>query len=154
MTTILIAILLQVLGFFLIYLVLRRRIDSSADPGTVIQKMRDELNSIMVEINRTTDQNIGILEDKIKQLSELVTLADKKLTLLRREEEKQGISERILKRAQQSLESRPQGETTQAKVLRLYGEGSSADVIAGQVGTTVGEVELIISLDSRKKQRS
>ena len=152
MFTIVIAILLQILGFFIIYVILRSRIDRTADPGTAIQKMREELNSIMVEINRATEQNVGILEDKIGQLGELVRQADKKLSLLRREEEKQGISEQILKRAQSSLQNLPPEEKTQSKVLRLYREGHTAEDIAGRVGTSLGEVELIISLESRKNR--
>ena len=43
---------LQVAGFFIIYLLLKRRILQAAGPDAVLDKVRSELNSIMVEINR------------------------------------------------------------------------------------------------------
>ena len=150
LTVILITVLLQILGFLLVYMLLKRRLDRfTTGPDETVEKVREELNSIMVEINRTTEQNIGIIEDRVSQLSDLIVKADKKLSLLQREDTKRNSSERVLKQIRS--EQPPRENNVHDRVLRLYREGFSPEVIAGHIGTTVGEVELIISLKERKR---
>jgi len=150
---------LQTAGFFLLYLLLRRRMQRSFDPVDMVKKVKEELASIMVELNRTTDQNIGVVEDKIQQLKELIETAEKRIALLSRESRKQSAGSEMYSRLaeQQKLaqKQKPKPEhhregNLQEEVIRLHREGFSPGVIAGHVGTAVGEVELIISVSQRK----
>jgi hypothetical protein len=144
-------IALQILGFLVIYIILKRWMGRRIKEDESGEKIQDELTSIMVELNRTTEQNIQLIEDKIGALQELLAEVDKKLSVLKRESEKHEISRSIYDRIKQAQES---GEGTQIRdrnvqkeVIKLHREGFSPSIIAAQVGTTVGEVELIISLD-------
>jgi len=160
MTTgsVLLIVALQTAGFFLLYLLLGRRMQRRLDSADTVQKVKEELTSIMVELNRTTDQNIGVVEDKIQQLKELIATAEKRIALLSRESRKQSAGTEVYSRlAEQQLaqEKKPKPEQRreaglQEEVIRLHREGFSPGVIAGHVGTTVGEVELIISVGRRK----
>jgi hypothetical protein len=153
MTTILLIVGFQVVGFFILFILLKRRIDRRIAPSDMVREVRNELNSIMVELNRITNQNIGLIEDKINQLKEFLTKADKRLSLLKREEEKHEVSKHsYLKIVQNQPENRPTNKPAdiQKEVIRLHREGFTPGIIAGHIGTTIGEVELIISLEERK----
>ena len=148
---------IQILGFIIIYFMLKRWIERRIKPDEVGRKVQDELGSIIVELNKTTEQNIELIEDKIARLQELLVEADKKLSLLKREAEKHEISRSIYDQISSGRTRSQPGETGQGgdrnikrEVIRLHKEGFSPGVIAGYVGTTVGEVELIISLQNSK----
>jgi hypothetical protein len=204
---------LIVLGIVILYLLLRRRMDqlvASRDPD---QDLKDELSSILMEINRTTEQNVILLEDRISQLREIMAEADKRIRIIRRENEKNDVSRQVYTGiVRQAAEARQAAETRQAgspqagppqaspstdsagvpqtegtpgdgpsqdqetgerpepassqdaetetassdepsldvRVLRLSREGFGAADIAARVGATVGEVELIISLNRHR----
>jgi len=155
---------IQILGFVLILIFLRRWLRRNANAEAVTRKVREELSSLLVELNKTTEQNISLIEDKVESLNRLIERADKKIGLLKRETEKHEVSRAVYSRINETRppaaaaepgsgeagvrEGRPAGLAE--KVMKLYREGFSAGVIAGHLGTTVGEVELIISLQEEK----
>ena len=154
MPTIFTIITIQVLGFLVVYFLLKRWIERRIKPDEMGQKIQDELGSIMVELNRTTEQNIQLIEDKIGTLQELLAEVDKKLSVLKRESEKHEISRSVYDQIRQGRGRDAKGQigdrNIQKEVMRLHREGFSPGVIAGRLGTTVGEVELIISLENSK----
>jgi hypothetical protein len=209
------------LGWLLAYFRLRARLAREIEARDPAAEVREELQSIMVEINRTTEQNVAILEDKIEQLSALMKEADRKIGLLRRETEKNEVSRQVYTRVfrappasatetdgprqrPEAGTARPEGtdsksgsgapagappeaasgaqsgarsealpvtpsgtrsasspepgpsaegtvESLEARILRLAREGFSPEMIAGRVGSTASEVQLIISLAGRRR---
>ncbi len=163
-------------GLAVVYLALRSRIDRSIARLDPAAEIREELASVMVEMNRTTERNIALLEDRIGQLNQLLADADRKIALLRRESEKHETSRMVYTHLAKAAADKPQAappqqagadtraddraengrapaapaETLESRVLRLEREGFSAAVIANRVGSTIGEVELIISLARRR----
>jgi hypothetical protein len=171
MASLFVALAVVVAGLAVVYLLLRSRIDRSIGRLDPAAEIRDELGSVMVEMNRTTDRNIALLEDRIACLTQLLAEADRKVGLLRREGEKHETSRRVYTHLARAAADRPAEEPMprqapgqrdaavpppapeeplEARVLRLEREGFSAAVIANRVGSTVGEVELIISLARRR----
>lgn len=154
MASILIIISVQILGFVLILVFVRRWLRRNANAESVTRQVREELGSLLVELNRTTEQNISLIEDKVESLNELLARADKKIGLLKRETEKHEVSRAVYRRINEGsapAESARAGSASlPERVMKLYREGFSAGVIAGHLGTTVGEVELIISLREEK----
>jgi hypothetical protein len=170
-----------------VYLLLVRRIDRRLEPGRVVDNIRSEIEGIIVELNQTTDRNIGLIEDRVSRLNNVLEQADRRLSLLKRElESRASSSERyndILKRAPRSAHapsgardtehsetssgSGPAGDTAAApdtgpaagsgdtrearkkEIIDLHRKGIAANIIANRTGTTVGEVELVISLNDR-----
>ena len=160
---------LVILAAVVQYLVLRARITRLVLARDPAQEVRDELASIMVEINRTTEQNVAVVEDRIRQLTELIGVADRRIALLRRETERHEVSRQvysnIVRRHPQPAPEKgpapapPPADTAASaetdepldrRVLQLSREGFSPATIAGRLGTTVGEVELIISLNRHR----
>ena len=141
--------------FVILYLILKRKINKSINPRALIDEIRVEVDRIILQLNNTTERNISLIEDKIKELSDLMEKADKKIVLLKRESEKYSISKdysNILKNSKKkvltSIESEQETDIKE-KVLKLHREGFSAAVIASHTNLPVGEVELIISLEKR-----
>ncbi len=176
MANLFVVLAVVVAGLAAVYLVLRSRIDRSVARLDPAAEIRDELASVMVEMNRTTDRNVALLEDRIAQLTQLLADADRKILLLRREGEKHEASRRVYSHlarpaAARGVEraaadgaasptegsapppppARPAPEPSlEARVLMLEREGLAPAAIANRVGSTVGEVELIISLARRR----
>ncbi len=169
MISILAVVAIQILGFVLILLFLRRWLRRNANAEAVTRKVREELSSLLVELNKTTEQNINLIEDKVESLNRLIDRADKKIGLLKRETEKHEVSRAVYSRINETRPPAGSGGAAAGgagsgepgvregppaglaeKVIKLYREGFSAGVIAGHLGTTVGEVELIISLQEGK----
>jgi hypothetical protein len=128
-------------------------IERKVNPKSVLAGIRNEVNGIIAELNKTTDRNITIIEEKVKQLETVLDKADKRLGLLKRENEKLGMGKTyndILSTVRVSnktvREAEPE-ENTREKIIRFYKEGISPQVIASHINVPVGEIELIISLE-------
>jgi DNA invertase Pin-like site-specific DNA recombinase len=160
-------LVLILVGFLLLYLLLRRRIESRTDASALLAQVRNEVDRIIVELNQTTDRNVSLLEDRLASLADLLAQADKKIGLLRRESEKHDTStqiySRILQRrpaaeasggregAEQKGEEAPRKpEELREQVLRLHAAGLSASMIARRLGITLAEIDLIVSLAGRR----
>ncbi|HEC61806.1 MAG TPA: hypothetical protein ENI27_06070 [bacterium] len=153
---------LLILGYSVVYLVLKKKIEKSLDPAALLDQIREEISRTIVEMNQTTDRNIALIEDRIGNLVKLLGKADKRISLFRREAEKHAVSKKVY---QAVLESKPPQEvlpaTTnssnheskhafkQSEVLNLHNAGFSGSLIAKKLNLPMGEIELIISLSKR-----
>lgn len=174
----LVTVLLNALMFAVIYTVTTRRIRKELSGSRVLEAIRDEIQSLIVELNQTTDRNVSIAEERMRQLRELIAEADKKIQLVSRETEKHQVGVDVYNRLKdKSLRSPPAGsvssdstdreptpeerdregrETSRSpgeepladRVVRLSRQGFDARMIAQQLGAGLGEVELILSLRS------
>ncbi len=182
----LLAILLNILVAAVLYIVLNKKIDRQLNPKEMLDRIRGEVEDIIKELNHTTERNIGLIEDRVESLKNLLESTDRRLAVLRREAEKHELSTAVYtsilqqnrKRGpEQSLPAAPEDKPatdsghphdlpiaepadetptkrtdTREQVLDLHRKGISPSVIAGRVGSTIGEVELIISLQGSRRQ--
>jgi DNA-binding NarL/FixJ family response regulator len=154
---------LLLIGYVIIYLVLKKKIGRLLDPTSVLRQIRDEVDRIIAELNQTTDRNVTLIEDRIRAVSELLGSTDKKIGLLRRETQKHdsagrlyaelGSKSKILEQQQPEGQAQraPEKQDIHEQVLRLYQQGVSPAGIARQLGITLAEIELIVSLAGRKR---
>jgi transcriptional regulator len=159
---------LVAVGYVIIYFVLKKKITRVLDPSSVLREIRGEVDRIIVELNQTTDRNISLVEDRIRRVSELLEQADRKIGLLRRESEKQELAARVyseLKHAETSQSPREAGSASargggraearaeaRAQVVALHEQGISPSMIARQLGITLAEIELILSLAGKSRR--
>jgi hypothetical protein len=143
----------SILCSFVVLFIIRRTIDKKVNPKEILREIKKEVDGIITELNKTTDRNITLIEEKINQLQETLDKTDKRLSLLGRENEKLGMGKTYsdilanarLKNAATSS-AKPE-ENVRDKILKLYREGFSPQVIASHINMPVGEIELIISLE-------
>ena len=151
METTLIILALIIVGYLIVYLVLKKKFETRLYTASILQELREEVNKIVVELNQTTERNIALIEDRIHHLSELLAQGDKKISLLKREVEKHEVSTKVyasLSKEEQISEPEPDGRK---EVLRLHRSGFSSTMISQRTGVPLGEVELIISLRDRRE---
>jgi hypothetical protein len=141
-----------------------------------IKQIRDEINSLVVYINETTDKDITILEDKEKSLKALIEEIDKRLKVYARELERRENSshamaalapkavtetysdlspnlapqERGPRFVQAEQQIAPQPRPIGEQIRELARMGFSATVIASKLGLSISEVELAVALLERK----
>jgi hypothetical protein len=96
--TILITLVVDVGGLLLVYVLLRDRVRRATTAEAQIAEIRDEVSRLVVELNQTTDRNIALVEDRIASLNEQLSVADKKIGLLRREIEKHDVGAQVYNR--------------------------------------------------------
>lgn len=151
------------LGFYF----LNRKIDKRLETSALTQQIQKEVDEILIELNGTTERNIGLIEERIRSLGKLLDQADRKIQVLQREMDKQARSADVysnVARKRQQADARKAKEAAAAKdvssdsanersgpklrdkVRRLRDSGMGPQEIAAELGSTVGEVELILSL--------
>ena len=144
------------MGWVVQYFVLKRKIDKIANADSRLDEIREEVARVIIELNQTTDRNIALIEDLINRLTELLSIADKKMGLLKRESEKHEVSQRVYSKISAKPvvnvpKSTGRNADNHQEILRLYRAGLTPMVIAKRMSLNLGEVELIISLAERKK---
>ncbi len=150
---------INILVILILYLRLRGRKRDLFPGGDPLEDIRQDVESLIVEINQITDRNVSLIEDRIKQLTSLIDDADKRITLLKRETDRPAVSfPRYNKIAKKTLPDVKQVRTEQKQgkreqVIELHKKGFAPGIIAAKVGSSIGEVELIISLASGKEER-
>ncbi len=83
--TILIGVALNILILAIGFVYLHSKFERRTRPEALLQEVTREVNSIIVELNQTTDRNIGLIEERIENLKGLLEKVDKRLALMRRE---------------------------------------------------------------------
>jgi hypothetical protein len=99
--TILITLVVDAGGLLVLYALLRDRVRRATTSESQIAQIREEVSRLLVELNRTTDRNIVLMEDRIGSINELLAAADKKIGLLQREIEKHDVGTKIYSRLAQ-----------------------------------------------------
>jgi len=113
------------LGWVAQYLILKKKIDKIANTDSQLEEVREEVARIIIELNQTTERNIALIEDRISRLAELLSTADKKIGLLKRESEKHEVSQKVYSELSAKpvvnvpKSARPKKDNQQ-EILRLY----------------------------------
>lgn len=148
---------LNIIALFGIFFFFKRRIDRSLRTEEVVRTIREEIEQLIIELNQTTDRNVAIIESRIDQLKEAVVSADKQIKVLNREVEKKTKESDTYLRIKPSpasvrrmRETEEENVSTRDRVLSMYRRGDETEVISKELGITLAEVELIISLSSRR----
>lgn len=166
---------LNIVALIGIYIYFKRRIDKSLRSNELIATVRGEMEQLVTELNQTTHRNVEIIEERINQLKAISARADKQIKLLTKEIEKKeketdtysSIRHKKFSEAEkENLETgarkatdRGEAETTDVqkekprreRVLELYRIGMNMEEIAKKLEMTMSEIELIISLEERKR---
>lgn len=159
MPQLLVLILVNVLAVFLIYFFFKKKFENLLKADSLLARVRDEIQGLIVELNNTTERNLNLTEERITRLTDLLEKADKTIVLLQREEKKTEKTESTyasIKPKKVVVEQKIPEEVTVKKsspreeVLAMARQGISSGVIASKLGKTIGEIELIISLGKRE----
>lgn len=149
---------LFIAGFTLVFLVLRRIVNRWFESQAQLEKIQQEVEKMLIELNHAAGRNVDLIEERIRELKETLALVDKRIGLLRREEEKHEMGKNVYNKILMSVPAvaceKTKIEETPSinirdRILNLYHSGFSSTMIANQLGKSVGEVELVISLSEK-----
>ena len=161
----LIVILVNLVVLFVFYLVFRRRIDRALQTENILKDIRTEVDQMIVDLNETTDRNVGLVEEQLSRLSARIADADRRIVVLKKENERTRTADTVYtqlrpvsppsdpqptKQQEKKADPPPEKKSPREQVLELYRSGLEAKEIASKLKKTLGEVELIISLGTNR----
>ena len=82
------ALFFACISFVSLYFLLVHAIDKRISTRKVIESAEEGLAEILVSMSETVEQNIALFEEKSKELRAVIDLADRKIKLLEKEQEK------------------------------------------------------------------
>lgn len=163
MTTVFTVTGICLLAIYSVYFLLNRKITNILDSEKILSKVDDEVNGLILDLNQTAERNILLIEDRINKLSELIKESDKSILLLNKEFDRHKMEPIHYNHLSKKRNfTAPEDESVKEalkddenlsdknRILELSNKGFSPDVIAAKTGSSIGEVELIITLNSRK----
>jgi hypothetical protein len=126
----------------------------------ILNQVNDEINKLIIELNQTTDRNIQLIEERIAFINQLLVKVDKAVSILNKDINKhesskltyQNIKPKSVKfKEQTELDFTPKNKkSVKEEALELFHMGISPNMIAKKLGKTLGEIELMISLEEKK----
>lgn len=66
----------------------------------ILENIRQEVDKLLIEINRETDRDLSLVEDKMKELKELIETADQHIKIAKKEQKKQRKEESAMLKVQ------------------------------------------------------
>ncbi|MFP4510890.1 MAG: hypothetical protein ACLFNQ_12280 [Spirochaetaceae bacterium] len=167
----LLALLLFNTGILLLmFLYFRRRIDRELSAERAIEKVRTEIGQLVAEMNKTTERNITLIEDRVRRAGAEIDRADRSLSALSRVRE---TTERSVETYNElgrirKPETRPQPQDTvpteviadkpekrrtmRDSAVELHSQGVPVDEIASRLGGTIAEIELMVGLGPTQRR--
>lgn len=82
------ALFFACITFVSLYFLLIQAIDKRISSRKVIESAEEGLAEVLVSMSETVEQNIALFEEKSKELRSMIDLADRKIKLLEKEQEK------------------------------------------------------------------
>lgn len=174
MNTILICLIVCTVYSFIIYRVLSIRINKKIDNKTFLKEVHEEINSLITQINETSDRNVLLIENRLERLNNLIATSDRSIsnlksynTIRKNEPVKKVEKQEPIQIEELVSETNSDASynknvsindisnenvdnnltlTKRERILLLHRQGISPSIIATQTRSTIGEVELIISL--------
>ncbi len=146
-------------GFVALYLILRRIIFRLFAKAAQLDTIKEEVEKTLVELNGATSRNIDLVEERIERLRSMLATVDKRMVVFRRETEKADLGKKVyssIMRKPAIPEASPRDTevittiSLRDKVLNLYHAGFTTAMIANQLNSSIGEVELIIALAEKE----
>jgi hypothetical protein len=160
MTAALVLAAMELAAFFVLFLAFRKKIRRLSGLEGRLSTLRDEVEALAADFGEVSERNIGVLEDRIAVLRDLVNRAE----LPGRPEPEEGGAESsgpiVLELGHggssapgsgreasgASISARP----ARTEALDLCRAGFSPETIAARLGLSVAEVELIVGLEERR----
>lgn len=170
----------------ILMLIFYRRISRNFSQNAYRDKMREEVNRLIIDIEHQSDNAVTVLEDKMQRIEKLLADTDKHLLLIEKSHEKWVYQKDVMQAMQPPPEKKsiqnslfpaeaidapsPKGDSITIYTKQLAGQadivksglglspreqvidfakkGFSLDFIAEKVDLPLGEIELILSLNT------
>src|SRR6056297_2490625 len=69
----------------IVYILLIKRINKERSSSEITKQIRAEIDRMIVDLNQTADRNIGLIEQRLESLGDMVKEADHRISLLQKQ---------------------------------------------------------------------
>lgn len=147
-------ILLNILGFFILYFLLRHQLQKNIGIEKQLNKIRIFYNELSTDMNDAVMRNTNLLEQRIKEAKKLTRQLSKEIRNTPQQEEEPSSLNQSQPQTQPSipLEQTPSFQNLKETILKLHQKGVTPLEIVDILGCQLEEVELVISLEKSKNQ--
>ncbi|MDR0910801.1 MAG: hypothetical protein LBM77_13680 [Spirochaetaceae bacterium] len=143
-----VSLVLVVFASLFFYFYIKRRTEGAV----ILENYRKEINEMLNEIDRITDRDTVLVQDRVNELKKTLEEIDRRIPLLQKETENKvlhekaykAIGERKIVFEKPAPVSEPIPVKQQAQALQQ--EGLDAAHIAAKLNITIAEVELMLAL--------
>ena len=171
----LIAALILLCINIILMIIFYRKVSHNFSQNAYRDRIREEVNRLIIDIEHESDHAVTVLEDKIQQIEKLLSDTDKHIALVEQEHEKWRMQKEFLGAYRTSpQEDEASAADTQKNTVMVYKkpigipdadakntlllnpreqvvelarQGFSIDFIAERVDLPLGEIALILSID-------
>ncbi len=139
----LILIISIIINLFIIYSFYKRVIVKIHEPE---KKYRAEINSLMIEFNKTAKNNFDLMEEKILEIKNLLQIIDVKMN-----KNKKINNEKIPVKEKEDPDNVIEfsGSNKSTVIKKLFSEGKSSKNISKIMGISKAEVDLYLKLQKK-----
>ncbi len=103
------------------------RFKKTFSPAILLSDIKNEVDKLLIEINRTVDEDLNLMESRRESLRELLQTVDKRLSVLQKEDFSRAREDTVLQKLSPRKKSRIHLQATESKdVFSAKGEESSA----------------------------
>ena len=170
-----ILIIINLLILFIGYLIIYKKIEKKLINMEILNKIKEEINSIIINLNEITLNNISLIEEKKRSLDKRIILADKKTAGLESVLTKKNINNNILdnnvkiyspkdiikpnkdlaenqnkKINTKTIDDEIKGFSIIEKAVFLLKKGWDVKDIQKKIGISSGELELLMNIENIK----
>ncbi len=139
----LILIISIIINLFIIYSFYKKVIVKIHEPE---KKYRAEINSLMIEFNKTAKNNFDLMEEKILEIKNLLQIIDVKMN-----KNKKINNEKIPVKEKEDPDNVIEfsGSNKSTVIKKLFSEGKSSKNISKIMGISKAEVDLYLKLQKK-----
>lgn len=103
------------------------RFKKTFSPSILLSDIKNEVDKLLIEINRTVDEDLNLMESRRESLRELLQTVDKRLSVLQKEDFSRAREDTVLQKLSPRKKSRIHLQDTENEgVFSAKGEESSA----------------------------
>lgn len=103
------------------------RFKKTFSPSILLSDIKNEVDKLLIEINRTVDEDLNLMESRRESLRELLQTVDKRLSVLQKEDFSRAREDTVLQKLSPRKKSRIHLQATENEgVFSAKGEESSA----------------------------
>lgn len=121
---------INIIILVVMFLFLSRRLRRQYNAGEFLAQVQQEVNSIVTELNQTTERNIQLLEERISRVKDLLSELDRRILIQESEAQKRSQTDRTyqhLKDQRRAIlrdlnQAAPAGSTADAVAPVIQGE--------------------------------
>jgi len=85
MTQFFVLLAIEILGLASIWLLLKARVRKTLELDSLLSDARKEVRALSIELNETADRNITLIEDRLEALRGILSEADRRMGVMKRE---------------------------------------------------------------------